>query len=88
MKSNLDQHTVYELIQGHGRTDMYLYFATAVGDYERVVEHHILEEEWTKAMNVIVRQVRAISFAAESNNLIPRSLCRQIWRCITDLPPC
>lgn len=37
---------------------MYLYFATVVGDYERVVEHYVLEEEWTKAIDVISRQVR------------------------------
>ncbi|KDQ63405.1 hypothetical protein JAAARDRAFT_147697 [Jaapia argillacea MUCL 33604] len=55
-KANLDTSTVYELIQGHGRTDMYLFFATVVGDYERVVEHWILEEEWTKAIDVINRQ--------------------------------
>ncbi|KAF7985304.1 hypothetical protein HWV62_6475 [Athelia sp. TMB] len=55
-KNNLDRRTAYELIQGHGRTDMYLYFASAIGDFERVVEHHVLEEEWTKAIDVIVRQ--------------------------------
>lgn len=47
---------MYELIQGHGRTDMYLYYATLIGDHERVVEHWILEEEWTKAIEVISRQ--------------------------------
>lgn len=56
-KANLDRNTVYELIQGHGRTDMYLYFATVVSDFERVVEHYVLEEEWTKAIDVINRQV-------------------------------
>ncbi|KAI0756694.1 Pep3/Vps18/deep orange family-domain-containing protein [Daedaleopsis nitida] len=55
-KSNLDPKTVYELIQGHGRTDMYLHYATAVGDFERVVEHWIMEEEWAKAIDVVNRQ--------------------------------
>lgn len=60
-KANLDRTTVYELIQGHGRTDMYLYYANAIGDYERVVEHWIMEEEWTKAIEVINRQVSRVS---------------------------
>ncbi|GLB36022.1 putative pep3/Vps18/deep orange family protein [Lyophyllum shimeji] len=55
-KHNLDRNTVYELIQGHGRTDMYLYYANAIGDFERVIEHWILEEDWLKAIEVISRQ--------------------------------
>ncbi|TFK77229.1 hypothetical protein BDN72DRAFT_953692 [Pluteus cervinus] len=55
-KHNLDRNTTYELIQGHGRTDMYLYYATVVGDYARVIEHWILEEAWVKALDVINRQ--------------------------------
>src|SRR5271170_2145842 len=47
-KANLDRDIVYELIRGHGRTDMYLFYATVIGDFERVVEHWILEEEWIK----------------------------------------
>jgi hypothetical protein len=56
-KANLDKNTTYELIRGHGRTDMYLFFATVIGDFERVVEHWILEEEWVKAIDVISGQV-------------------------------
>ncbi|CAL1716063.1 unnamed protein product [Somion occarium] len=55
-KANLDPNTVYELIQGHGRTEMYLHYATVIGDYKRVVEHWILEEEWTMAIDVLNRQ--------------------------------
>jgi hypothetical protein len=36
---------------------MYLFYATITGDYQRVVEHWILEEEWLKAIDVISRQV-------------------------------
>ncbi len=59
-QADLDLKTVYELIQGHGRTDMYLHYATVVGDFERVVEHWIMEEEWTKAIDVITRQASSI----------------------------
>jgi hypothetical protein len=37
---------------------MYLYYANLIGDYQRVVEHWILDEEWLKAIEVISRQVR------------------------------
>lgn len=58
-KSNLDKNVVYELIQGHGRTDMYLHYATAVGDFERVIAHWILEEKWTKAIDALNRQTNS-----------------------------
>ncbi|KZW02563.1 hypothetical protein EXIGLDRAFT_665057 [Exidia glandulosa HHB12029] len=55
-KSNLDRKTVYELILSHGRTDMYLHFATVVGDYAKVVEHWVMEGDWLKALEVLVGQ--------------------------------
>lgn len=41
---------------------MYLFFATTVGDYDRVIEHWILEEEWLKAIDLISRQVMVASY--------------------------
>lgn len=38
---------------------MYLYYATIIGDYQRVTEHWILEEDWGKAIDIINRQVRS-----------------------------
>ncbi|KAF5385477.1 hypothetical protein D9757_005392 [Collybiopsis confluens] len=55
-KNHLDPKTTYELIHGHGRTDMYLHFATVIGDSERVIEHWIVEEDWTKAILALNRQ--------------------------------
>ena len=52
---------MYELIQGHGRDDVYLHFAMVVGDHERVAEHWVLEEEWLKVIDVLNRQVRSKS---------------------------
>jgi hypothetical protein len=56
LQNNLDKETVYELIQGHGRTNMYLYFASTVGDHARVAEHWVMEEQWSKAIEVISSQ--------------------------------
>ncbi|TEB39011.1 DigA protein [Coprinellus micaceus] len=55
-KANLNKEAVYELVQGHGRTDMYLHYATVIGDHRKVAEHWVLEEEWLKAIEVISRQ--------------------------------
>jgi len=43
---------------------MYLHYASSIGDYERVVEHWILEEEWVKALDVISRQVNHHSISS------------------------
>jgi hypothetical protein len=48
---------MYEMIQAHGRTDVYLYYANVISDHERIVEYWILEEEWSKAIEIINRQV-------------------------------
>ena len=37
---------------------MYLHYATVIGDYARVVEHWVMEEEWLKAIDTLNRQVR------------------------------
>ncbi|CAE6455564.1 unnamed protein product [Rhizoctonia solani] len=55
-KSNLDRKTTYDLIRGHGRTDVFLNFANVTGDFERIVEHWVSEEEWVKAIDVLHRQ--------------------------------
>ncbi|KAH7345284.1 Pep3/Vps18/deep orange family-domain-containing protein [Rhizoctonia solani] len=55
-KSNLDRKTTYDLIRGHGRTDVFLNFASVTGDFERIIEHWVSEEEWVKAIDVLHRQ--------------------------------
>ncbi|KAF8741427.1 Pep3/Vps18/deep orange family, partial [Rhizoctonia solani] len=55
-KANLDRKTTYDLIRGHGRTDVFLDFAGVTGDFERIIEHWVSEEEWVKAIDVLHRQ--------------------------------
>lgn len=40
---------------------MYLYYATVVGDFERVIENWVTEEEWIKAIDILNRQVSETS---------------------------
>jgi hypothetical protein len=49
---------MYELIQSHGKTDVYLFFAGLVRDHGRVIEHWVTEEQWKRAIDVLNRQVR------------------------------
>ena len=74
---------MYELIRGHGRTDIYLFYATITGDFTRVVGYWILEEEWAKAIEVISRQVgiRTPYLPGFSDGLP----CRPIWKCTIDM---
>ncbi|KAG9103218.1 hypothetical protein FRC06_011758 [Ceratobasidium sp. 370] len=55
-KSCLDRRTTYDLIRGHGRMDVFLNFANVSGDFERIIEYWVSEEEWVKAIDVLNRQ--------------------------------
>lgn len=54
----MDKQVVYELILSHGRTEVFLHYAMVIGDYQRVIEHWVLEEDWEKAIESLSRQVR------------------------------
>lgn len=49
---------IYELIQSHGRIDLYLFYANLIKDHGKVVEHWITEERWLKAIEALSSQVR------------------------------
>ena len=42
-ENDLDPKVVYELIQSHGRTDLYLFYANLNRDHGKVVEHWVTE---------------------------------------------
>ncbi|EGG06619.1 uncharacterized protein MELLADRAFT_35979, partial [Melampsora larici-populina 98AG31] len=55
-KTNLDPKTTYNLITTHGRKDVMIHYATLVGDSDRIIRHHILEKNWTQAIEALSRQ--------------------------------
>ncbi|WAQ83477.1 hypothetical protein PtA15_3A848 [Puccinia triticina] len=55
-KADLDQRTTFDLITSHGRKDVMIYYANLVGDHQRIIRHHILEEDWKKAIDGLNRQ--------------------------------
>ena len=66
--------TVYELILSHGRTDVFLHYAAITGDFQRVIEHYVMNEEWGKAVDQLSRQVCSIQRSRKSlsNIFMPR----------------
>jgi hypothetical protein len=54
---HLHRPTTYHLMTTQGRTDEYLFFASLIGDYDKVIGHWITEKNWTKALNVLSKEV-------------------------------
>ncbi|KAI9491455.1 Pep3/Vps18/deep orange family-domain-containing protein [Zychaea mexicana] len=58
----LHKTTTYKLISSHGRSNELLYYASLIGDCDRVISHWIVQREWQKALDVLTRQVAAETF--------------------------
>lgn len=52
-QANLDPGTIFDLLGKHGRDEITLFYASIVGDHERIVTHWILEENWVKALKAL-----------------------------------
>ncbi|SNX87383.1 related to DigA protein [Melanopsichium pennsylvanicum] len=55
-RSLLDPQTTFDLIKKHGRSHVYLHFASVIGDHDRIVRHHIQAKQWTQAIDAINKQ--------------------------------
>ncbi|KAI7899794.1 Pep3/Vps18/deep orange family-domain-containing protein [Cokeromyces recurvatus] len=53
---HLHRPTTYHLITSHGRSEEFLYFASLIGDYEKVISYWITEKNWTKALAVLSKE--------------------------------
>ncbi|KAF7727857.1 hypothetical protein EC973_006970 [Apophysomyces ossiformis] len=47
---HLHVSTTYKLITSHGRSAEYLFYASLIGDYEKVINYWIVEKNWNKAL--------------------------------------
>ncbi|KAL1919217.1 uncharacterized protein VTP21DRAFT_1909 [Calcarisporiella thermophila] len=52
-KSNLDRKTTYKLIGGHGRTAQLLFYASLIGDYDKVISHYVQVSDYEKALEIL-----------------------------------
>ncbi|CAG8481720.1 2636_t:CDS:10 [Diversispora eburnea] len=55
-KANLDKRTTYNLIASHGRMEELLFYATLIGDYDKVISHWIQERNYKQALDVLSKQ--------------------------------
>jgi hypothetical protein len=85
-KGHLHKPTTYKLIASHGRSSAMLYYADLIGDYDRVISHWIIEQDWAKALEVLGKQVRQ---GGNSRYLASRSYsfrcCRPILMYFTNI---
>ncbi|KAG8987850.1 hypothetical protein FRB90_003109, partial [Tulasnella sp. 427] len=65
-KSNMDKKTVYDLILNHGREDVFLYYATVVGDFEK--QQNQLTPQSPLSSNQAIRYLQHVVFTARSTS--------------------
>ncbi|KAI8985185.1 Pep3/Vps18/deep orange family-domain-containing protein [Pilobolus umbonatus] len=53
---NLHRPTTYKLMASQGRNEEFLFFASLIGDYDKVISHWITEKNWTKALEVLSKE--------------------------------
>nr|XP_039247799.1 vacuolar protein sorting-associated protein 18 homolog [Styela clava] len=51
-----NKKTVYDLLIGHGNIEDYVFFAVLMQDYERVITHHIQNEDYSAAIEALRKQ--------------------------------
>ncbi|CAG8658675.1 5183_t:CDS:10, partial [Cetraspora pellucida] len=56
INDNLDKRTTYNLIASHGRTEELLFYASLIGDYDKVISHWVQEKDYKQALDVLSRQ--------------------------------
>jgi len=55
-KNDLDKRTVYDVVSSHDREAELLYFATAVNDYNYVLQYWVQRERWPEVLTVLKKQ--------------------------------
>ncbi|XP_078486293.1 vacuolar protein sorting-associated protein 18 homolog [Ciona intestinalis] len=51
-----NRNTIYDLLISHSDIEDYVFFAVLMQDYERVVNHHIQNEDYTSALDALRKQ--------------------------------
>ncbi|RCH94208.1 hypothetical protein CU098_004601, partial [Rhizopus stolonifer] len=53
---NLHRPTTYKLMASQGRDEEFLFFASLIGDHDKVISHWISEKNWSKALAVLSKE--------------------------------
>jgi hypothetical protein len=56
---------IYDLIASHGDVEDMIFFAVLIQDYERVISHHIQQENYRSALEVLAKQGTRDQFSRE-----------------------
>lgn len=51
--SYLDTRTTFDILNSYGRTKELLFYAELIGDYEKLIEYHILQENYDDAIGIL-----------------------------------
>ncbi|KAJ3194065.1 hypothetical protein HK101_003570 [Irineochytrium annulatum] len=80
-KDRLDISISYNIFESHGRIEELLYFAEAIGDFERVVVHWTTEKKWVKALEFINKQFSSVLIEGAPSETV------NLWMKETKLDP-
>lgn len=69
-KADLDRKTTYEIISSHGREQELLCYATAINDYNYVLEYWVQRERWQESLDVLKQQTDPAIFYKYSSVLM------------------
>ncbi|EWC45613.1 hypothetical protein DRE_05174 [Drechslerella stenobrocha 248] len=69
-KNELDKKTTYEVISSHGRETELLYFASAIKDWNYVLNYWVQRENWQEALAVLKKQTEPDMFYKYASVLI------------------
>ncbi|KAI7872143.1 Pep3/Vps18/deep orange family-domain-containing protein [Spinellus fusiger] len=73
--AHLHKPTTYKLIASHGRSSELLYYASLIGDYDRVISHWVIEKNWVEALEVLSKQANPDTFYKFSPVLMENTAC-------------
>ncbi|KAI9818487.1 MAG: hypothetical protein M1827_000546 [Pycnora praestabilis] len=69
-KSDLDRKTTYDIISSHGREEELLFYASAINDYNYVLEYWVQRERWSETLGVLKKQTEPKIFYKYSSVLM------------------
>ncbi|CCG83079.1 Vacuolar protein sorting protein DigA [Taphrina deformans PYCC 5710] len=86
-KADLDKDATYALINSHGRSEELLVYANAINDYEYIVHHHIHQDNFSAALDLLVQHPSIELTYATSTILLPEipNETVEMWMRMTQL---
>jgi len=74
-----NRNLVYELIASHGDVEDMVFFAELMRDFERVITHHLQQDDYPSALQVLSKQVRQRGFTRFSHALVNWDTGSPLW---------